>query len=173
MADGTDGAGAGYGFGSNRFFGTAGAGFNVFDGTDGKQFAINTLFGTQFSVGARQNIAVCPIGQYDLGFGPNADPVTFQMHTLSGGGRVGIVTSNSERFNVVPTAGVSLVRSGLHASYGFLGLNQTVWDTYGVANAGVGLRFNNNRMSVVPAVSFPLGLDGADPWFGVTFTSAF
>ena len=48
MADVTNGAGAGYGFGSDRFFGTAGLGFNRFTGADQTQFAMATLFGAQF-----------------------------------------------------------------------------------------------------------------------------
>jgi hypothetical protein len=173
MADGTNGAGAGYGFGSDHFFGTAGLGFNRFTGADQTQVAVSTLFGAQLRAGTGAAIAVCPVGQYDMGFGPNVDPVSLRTHAIAGGARIGFATGDPEQFNVVPTAGLSLVRSGLRASNDLLGINQTMWDTYGLANMGVGFRFNHSRMAVVPSVSFPIGLDGVDPSFGVTFNSNF
>jgi hypothetical protein len=173
MADATTGAGAGYGFGSDRFFGTAGLGFNRFTGADQTQFAVGTLFGAQFRPSSSAALAVCPIGQYDMGFGPNVDPISLRTHALAGGGRIGFATGDPERFNMVPTAGVSIVRSGINASSALMGIDQTMWDTYGLANMGVGFRFNHSRMAVVPSVSFPIGLDGADPSFGVTFSSNF
>jgi hypothetical protein len=173
MADGTDGAGAGYGFGSNTFFGTVGMGVNRFDGLTGKQVGVNTLFGTQIPLPERLPIAVCPVGQFDLAFGPNVDPISFRTHTFSGGGRIGLMTGDPENFNVVPTAGFSIVRSGLYASYSLLALDQTVWDSYSLFHVGAGLRFNHSRMAVTPVLSFPMALDGADPTFNVTFSSSF
>jgi hypothetical protein len=172
MADGTDGAGAGYGFGSNTFFGNVGMGFNRFDGLSGKQFAVNTLFGTQLPLPDRLPIAVCPLGQFDVAFGPNVDPVSFRTHTFSGGGRIGWMTGNPERFNVVPTAGFSFVRTGMYTSYSLLLVNDTLWDNYSVVHVGAGLRFNHSRMAVTPGLSFPM-VDGADPTFNVTFSSSF
>lgn len=47
-------------------------------------------------------------------------------------------------------------------------------DTYGLANVGVGLRFNRSRMAVVPSVYFAFGRDfDTDPSFGVTCTTSF
>lgn len=173
MADGTNGAGAGYGFGSDRFFGTAGLGFNRIDGVDATQVAISTLFGSQFSAG-RSALAVCPVGQFDWGIGPNLEPVSIHTFSAAGGARVGLATGNPEEFNVVPTAGLSFVRRSISASNDIFGLSQTLWDTYGVANVGVGLRFNRSRMAVVPSVSFPFSMAGdADPSFGVTFSTNF
>lgn len=171
MADAMSGANAAYGFGRDRFFGHAGLGFNRIDGLDANQTAVSTLFGSQFRSGSR--LALCPIGQADWGFGPNNDPVSVHSVTVAGGGRVGIETGSPERFNVVPTAGVSFVRQGVYASNSFLGTDANLWDTYGMANVGVGLRFNRSRMAVVPSVSIPMGLDGADPSFVVSFNSNF
>jgi hypothetical protein len=172
MADGTDGAGAGYGFGSNTFFGTVGMGVNRYDGLTGKQFAVNSLFGTQIQLPERLPIAVCPVGQFDLGFGPNVAPISVRTHTFSGGGRIGWVTGNPEKFNVVPTAGFSIVRTGMYASYSLLALDETVWDSYRLVHVGAGLRFNHSRMAVTPGLTFPM-VDGADPMFNVTFSSSF
>jgi len=172
MADGADGAGAGYGFGGNTFFGNVGMGFNRFDGVTRKQFAVTSLFGTQLRLPDRLPIAVCPLGQFDVAFGPNVDPVSLRTHTFSGGGRLGWVTGNPEKFNVVPTAGFSFVRTGTYASYSLLLVDQTVWDNYNVLHMGAGLRFNHSRMAVTPGLSFPM-VDGADPTFNVTFTSSF
>jgi hypothetical protein len=172
MADGTDGAGAGYGFGSNTFFGSVGMGFNRFEGLSGKQVAVNTLFGTQIPLPDRLPIAVCPLGQFDVAFGPNVDPVSFRTHTFSGGGRIGWMTGDPDNFNVVPTAGFSLVRTGTFASYSLLLIDQTMWDHYSVFHMGAGLRFNHSRMAVTPVLSFPM-VNGADPTFNVTFSSSF
>jgi hypothetical protein len=177
LADGTDGAGAGYGFGSNTFFGTVGMGVNRFDGLTGKQMSVNTLFGTQIPLPERLPIAVCPLGQFDVAFGPNVDipgleQISFRTHTFTGGGRIGWMTGDPENFNVVPTAGFSIVRTGMYASYSLLGLNESVWDSYKLFHMGAGLRFNHSRMAVTPGLTFPM-VDGADPIFNVTFSSSF
>ena len=172
LADGTDGAGAGYGFGSRKFFGNVGMGVNRYDGLTGKQFAVNTLFGSEIPLPERLPIAVCPVGQFDLGFGPNVDPVSVRTHTFSGGGRIGWVTGNPEKFNVVPTGGFSIIRTGVYASYSLFEVEETVWDSYSMFHLGAGLRFNHSRMAVTPGLSFPM-LDGADPVFTVTFSSSF
>jgi hypothetical protein len=44
----------------------------------------------------------------------------------------------------------------------------TVTETYGIAGAAVGVVLSE-RLSVRPSVSFPIGLDGADPVFGIGF----
>lgn len=172
VADGTDGLGAGYGFGSRTFFGTVGTGVNRFDGVTGKQLGVNTLFGTEIPLPQHLPIAVCPVGQFDLAFGPNVDPVSFRTHTFSGGGRIGWMTGNPENFNVVPTAGFSILRTGTYASYSLLSIDETTWDHYNVFHMGAGLRFKGSRMAVTPGLSFPL-VNGADPMFTVSFSSSF
>ena len=178
MADGTNGAGASYGFGSDRFFGSAGLGFNRFDGgfdgASATQTTFGALFGSQFGGGERSRLAVCPVGQLDWGLGPNVDPVSMHMFSVSAGGRVGIATGDPSAFNVVPTAGLSFVRSSITMSEDLFGLSQTAWESYGVANVGVGLRFNRSRMAVVPSVSFPFNRIGDNnASFGVMFSSNF
>jgi len=128
--------------------------------------------GTQLPLPSHLPIAVCPLGQFDVAFGPNVDPVSFRTHTFSGGGRIGWMTGNPERFNVVPTAGFSFVRTGMYTSYSLLLVDQTLWDDYSIVHVGAGLRFNHSRMAVTPGLSFPM-VDGADPTFNVTFSSSF
>ncbi len=182
LADGTNGADAAYGFGSNRLFGSVGVGFNHLNtsgvsGVGANQTTFAAAVGRHF--GDERTLAMCPIGRVGWNVGPSVQvPGTLDMsmseYTFAGGGQVGIPTGDSESFNVVPTAGLSLVRHGLRVANNLFDQSATGWETYGLANVGVGLRFNRSRMAVVPSVYFPFGRDiENDPSFGVTFTTSF
>jgi hypothetical protein len=173
---GQAGAGAAYGFGSNRFFGSVGLGYSSLDGNAGNQTTVNTLFGTQFGGGEGSAFAHCPVGQFDWGIGPNVDDV-LSMHTfdVAAGWQVGIPTGDPAQVNLVPTGGFALVRSGIRVASDLVGLSATAWDTYGVANVGLGIRFHNSRMAIVPTVKFPFGRPQGynEPSVGVMFHSIF
>jgi hypothetical protein len=66
----------------------------------------------------------------------------------------------------VPSLSMGFAYTGTTAT----GLLATVTEneTYGLAGAAIGLLLND-RLSVRPSVSFPIGLDGADPIFGIGF----
>ena len=181
MADDSNGADVAYGFGSNRFFGSVGTGINRLNsgvsGLSANQTTFAAAFGRQY--GVSRALAVCPIGRVGWNVGPNVEvpgllDVSTSEYAFSGGAQVGIPTGDAESFNVVPTAGLAIVRNGVRVADNILGESVTGWDTYGLANVGVGLRFNRSRMAVVPSISFPFarGFE-TDPSFGVTFTTSF
>ena len=181
MADATDGADVAYGFGSNRFFGSVGMGVNRLDGGIGGVNAILTTFGASFGrlVNAHPAVDVCTMGRFGWNVGPSVEvpglvDVSMSEYNFSGGAQVGIPTGDPASFNVVPTAGLAIVRNGLRMSDSLFGQSVTGWDTYGLLNVGVGLRFNGSRMAVVPSVYFPFQRDfDTDPSFGVAFTTSF
>ena len=181
LADGTNGADAAYGFGGSSFFGSVGIGFNRLNGglngSSANQTTFAAAFGRQLSAG--RSLAVCPIGRVGWNVGPSVEvpgllDVSMSEYTFSGGAQVGFPTGDSESFNVVPTAGLAIVRNGLKVADNLFGESVTGWETYGLANVGVGLRFNHSRMAVVPSVYVPFGRDfDTNPSFGVTFTTSF
>jgi hypothetical protein len=181
LADATNGADVAYGFGSNRFFGSVGMGLNRLDGgisgPSANQTALSATFGRQLN--AQRSLAVCPMGRFGWNVGPSVEvpglvDVSMSEYNFSGGAQVGIPTGDPASFNVVPTAGLAIVRNGLKMSDNLFGESVTGWDTYGLFNVGVGLRFNGSRMAVVPSVYFPFRRDfDTDPSFGVAFTTSF
>jgi hypothetical protein len=146
-------------------------------GPSANQTAFAATFGRQLD--ARRSLAVCPMGRFGWNVGPGVEvpgliDVSMSEYTFSGGAQVGIPTGDPASFNVVPTAGLAIVRNGLRMSDSLLGESITGWDTYGLFNVGVGLRFNGSRMAVVPSVYFPFQRDfDTDPSFGVAFTTSF
>ena len=181
MADATNGGDVAYGFGSNSFFGSVGMGFNRLssglNGLSANQTTFAAAFGRQFS--AARALAVCPMGRVGWHVGPGMEvpgllDVSMSEYNFRGGAQVGIPTGDAESFNVVPTAGLAIVRNGARMTDHLFDETVTGWETYGLANVGVGLRFNRSRMAVVPSVYFPFGRDfDNDPSFGVTFTTSF
>ena len=153
MADGTDGAGAGYGFGSDRSSAPQGSDSTASTGADQTQFADGHAVWRAVPRWHRRSSRGMPGGTVRHGVWPSVEPVSLRTHAIAGGGRVGLATGDPERFNVVPTAGFSIVRTGFNASSDSR-LDQTAWDSYRLVNMGVGLRFNHSRMAVIPRSPF-------------------
>jgi hypothetical protein len=63
----------------------------------------------------------------------------------------------------VPTVGAALAYSKLDVE-GFFNFEED--ETFGIITFGLGLVLNN-RVSILPAVHIPAGLEGVDPNFGV------
>jgi hypothetical protein len=72
---------------------------------------------------------------------------------------------SNPQFRVVPTVGAALAYSKLELEGGFFGgLEED--DTFGIFTLGLGLILNT-RVSILPSVDIPVGLEDADPAFGV------
>jgi len=112
---------------------------------------------------------VCPIVGAEFGFGPadfDGAGTDFRSRAFTFGLAAGGELFRSERIAIVPSLSMGFAYIGTTAT----GLLATVTETetYGLAGAAIGLLLND-RLSVRPSVSFPIGLDGADPIFGIGF----
>ena len=70
--------------------------------------------------------------------------------------------------NLVPFAGLDLAYSRISID----DLDESFSDTYGILSLGGGLVLNQ-RFTIRPQVQIPLGLDEADPTFGLSFGIGF
>lgn len=79
--------------------------------------------------------------------------------------RAGIATGTNSQFRLVPTAGAALTYTKARFEGGLLdGVEDD--DTYGIISLGLGFVLNTN-VSILPSVEIPVGLEDADPGFGI------
>jgi hypothetical protein len=152
--------------GSETLFTGVSLGGATYDGISGGSLQAGVAAGFQVPV-TSGSMQVCPIVSADFGFGPsNFDGAGTDLRTqaFSFGLGAGGELFKTERLAIVPSlsmgfAYTAATRAGLLSS-------GTDTETYGIAGAAVGFVLSE-RLSVRPSVSFPIGLDGADPVFGV------
>ena len=150
--------------GSDRFFGGAGLFRTSYSDIDEGAFAVAGLVGSNFVADANSRVNVCPLAVASWQSGPNAGDLDIRTLAFGAGGQVGIVAADNGRVAVVPTFGASIRNARLNVS--FADVDETVSETFGLVNAGVGFIFNH-RLSVNPVVSFPIGLEEGDMQFSV------
>ena len=165
------GAGIAYGLPSN-IFGGAQISTTSYDAADASSLGVGANVGYQLAVGKAANIHVCPVASFELGMGPDDDAsetdASSQNATL--GFSLGTTMGATPRLQIVPSAGLGLAYSKLKMEVA--GASSELSDTYGQAQLGVGLIFNQS-IAVRPSVSIPLGLEGSDPTFGLTVAYSF
>jgi hypothetical protein len=165
------GAGFTYGIPAGVFAG-AQLSTTSYDGADASSMGIGANVGYQLNMGKSANIHVCPVASFELGMGPDDDASDTDASTQNAtlGFSLGTTLKGSPRMQVIPSVGLGLAYSKLKVEVA--SASSEVSDTYGQAQLGVGLVFNQN-IAVRPSVSIPLGLDGSDPTFGVTVAYSF
>jgi hypothetical protein len=144
----------GFGFGAHsprgpRGFVSVGAA-NV-DGADSAPVLIGGAFAYELE-GGDSRFFVCPGAGVSYSSGPDLEGLDVSVFEFGGGGQVGVVATRST-VNVVPTFGIRMLRARASA------LSVSVFESYGLANLGVGLIFNNS-MALTPTLLIPLGLEG-------------
>lgn len=154
--------------GSETLFTGLSVGGATYEGISGASLlaGISGGFQVPLSSGSAQ---VCPIVGATFGFGPSdfdGSGTNFRSQTYNFGIAAGGELFRAERLAVVPSLSVGFVYTAATAT-GLL-TNSTETDTYGVAGAAIGLVLGD-RLSVRPSVSIPIGLEGADPVFGIGF----
>jgi hypothetical protein len=154
--------------GSETLFAGVGIGGATYDGVEGSTLTAGGTLGFQvpLSSGSTQ---VCPIASATFGFGPSDFDglgTDFSSRAFTFGLSAGGELFRSERIRLVPAVSVGFA----YAAGIFDGIagETTETDTYGVAGAALGVVLSE-RLSVRPSVSFPIGLEGADPVFGIGF----
>jgi len=165
------GGGFAYGIPANVFAG-AQISTTSYDGADASSLGIGANVGYQLAMGKASNIHVCPVASFEIGMGPDDDATNTDASSRNAtlGFSLGTTMGASPRMQIVPTAGLGLAYSKLKVEDATT--TSELSDTYGQAQLGVGLIFNQS-IAVRPSVSIPLGLDGSDPTFGLTVAYSF
>jgi hypothetical protein len=166
--------------GVNSFGGTVGYGMPVgvwgkaaiattsIDGAPSSSLGFGAQAGYQKALNSGK-VELCPNASFTIGNGPDDDAagINGSSRHATVGLNVGTVMGTSPRMKFVPTLGLSYASAKNQAKDDTGTTLFEISDSYGLAQVGVGLVLNSN-ISVRPSVDIPLGLDGADPTFGIT-----
>lgn len=136
---------------------------------DGSTTALGGQLGWQLPVGTADRAQICPVAGALFGFGPDDFGGTGGSDFSSWGAffglQLGIATGTNPQFRLVPTAGAALTYTKARFEGGLLdGVEDD--DTYGIISLGLGFVLNTN-VSILPSVEIPVGLEDADPGFGI------
>jgi len=162
----TDGAqrfGAGAAIGSESVFAGAGLGFTNFSEADSNATTFMAHVGANYTFNTRDRITACPLLAVAVTTGPDIGDVDVHGVGLTAGGRLGIVAAETGNIEIVPTFGLDIAYDRLTGDVGDVRTTLSR-ETYGIVRVGVGFVLNK-WIGFVPALSVPLGLDGADPEF--------
>ncbi len=160
--------GADFTAGSESVFGTVGVGGATFDGVDGSSVLARAAIGFQvpLSVATAQ---ICPVVSAQYGFGPNDFDglgTDFSSRGFGFGISIGGEVVKTQTVTLVPALSFGFVyAAGIYD--GLLGQTKST-DTYATAGLALGLVVSD-KLSVRPSVSFPIGLEGSEPVYGIGF----
>jgi hypothetical protein len=129
--------------------------------------------GWQVRLGSESRAQLCPGVGVAFGFGPKTiggSEVNLTSQNAFVGLQLGLATSGAG-FRLTPTAGAALVYSKTDWEGGFFGGEQRT-DVYGLFELGMGF-IVSSRLSIQPSVDITVGLEDADPSFGVMFAINF
>lgn len=157
-------------------FGGVGVALDDFDGLDESATTIQGTLGYQVPIGtSRRNAGgptFCPIATLGYTLGPDyrSSGVDYESRTLgaSAGFSVGAPVALTPAVNLVPFGGLRLIYARNMVSVANSDVDTKNTDSYGALDLGAGLTFND-RFTVRPAVSIPIGLDNADSRFSLLF----
>ena len=168
FADGASSFGGTFGYGTPKsLYGKAGIGTTSYDAFDGSSFDFNVGGGYQIPLHARRTAEFCPVANLTLSSGPNdvlGSGVDISGRTFSFGGSIGGVVSQSPQMQIVPTAGFQFANTRATVDDGTDSASNS--ESYGLLTLGSGFVFNQ-RFSLNPSVSIPVGLDGSSASFGL------
>jgi hypothetical protein len=154
--------------GSETLFTGLSLGGATYDGVSGGSLLAGVTAGFQVPISSG-TMQVCPVVGAEFGFGPsNFDGLgtDFRSQAFTFGLAAGGELFRSERLAIVPSLSVGFAYTA--ATRSTLLSAGTDTETFGLAGAAIGFVLSD-RLSVRPSVSIPIGLDGADPVYGVGF----
>lgn len=158
-------------------FGGVGVTLNDYDDLNESATTILGTLGYQVPIGtpSRRRAPVaefCPIATVGYTLGPDfrAAGVDYESRTLgaSAGFSIGAPVAMTSVVNLVPFGGLRLIYARNTVSVEDSDIDDTESDSYGALDLGAGLTFND-RFTVRPAISIPIGLEGADSRFSLLF----
>jgi hypothetical protein len=160
-------ANLGFGSATGPFAGVS-VGTVSYDDFDGNTTTLGAQLGWQSPIGTENRIELYPAAGATYGFGPDnieGSGTDLSAWTAFFGLQLGISAGSNPQFRIVPTVGAALAYSKVNFEGGFFGGIEED-DTFGIFTLGLGLVVNS-RVSILPSVDIPAGLEGADPSFGV------
>ncbi|MGH9163557.1 MAG: hypothetical protein ACRD2X_26675 [Vicinamibacteraceae bacterium] len=149
--------------GGEQLFGTASFAASGFDNIDGALVSLGGGVGSDIAVDASRRVYVCPTVGAAFVTG-DLNGMDISGFNVESGGRIGIIAGQTPTVDVIPTVGGRVVYARTKSE--FLFFEDTVTQTYGLADIGVGFVFNR-RYALVPMVSIPIGVDDSNVSFGV------
>jgi len=176
FTDGTKGAGVQVGLGSRQgLFLNSGVAFHSYDGLDGSGMSFGGTLGYDIKVSPAPStgpapttsVSVCPIASVSYAKLPSfSDGVNdYNVHEVDAGGGValGVSVTASPTVSVIPFGSFSYLHGTATVSVPGFG-SESASDSFGMAELGLGLLLNQ-RVSIRPSVSLPVGLDGSSATF--------
>jgi hypothetical protein len=170
----------GVGYGKNGYFARGAFDITSFSGEDASAKGILGMAGAEYKYQSSQMskaLFLCPIVTISKVWGPSVDNGFDQSSTLFGiGGNVGFVATKAGQATVIPTVGLSFNHLSATSTLNFTpafgngNVSSSESTNFGMLQIGVGLFFNE-KMSLVPSVIIPMGLDGGETSFGVFFAT--
>ncbi len=154
--------------GSESVFGGVGIGGATFDNIEGSTLLVGGTAGFQVPL-TSGSAQICPIVNAQFGFGPNDFDglgTDFSSRAVSFGIAAGGELFKSDRVALIPS--ISLAFAYNEGRYDSIGGLLTETNSYALAGAALGFVVSD-KLAVRPSVSFPIGLEGADPVFGIGF----
>jgi hypothetical protein len=164
----------GKGFGAHAAYGGPLYGLAAFDyyDFDDTTLSVKTVSaGVGYQVSARDgSISVCPGVNGSYGFGLEVVGIDVTALAIAPGLAVGVTTEVSPTVRVAPFAQAAFVHTRVTGDAGPFG-EYSEDESSGLLRLGLGLIFNE-RFSVVPSVSIPLGLEDGDTMMNIAFSVA-
>ena len=121
--------------------------------------------GYSFDTDSKGKAQFCPVADFTYEKQPDFGGVESSAHSFGLGGAFGGIVSSSPNFDFVPFVSGMYTRASVSAS--FEGFSESLNQNYGVFTLGAGFVVNHT-VTIQPAASFPVGLDGAKPTYGIS-----
>jgi hypothetical protein len=168
FADGANGFGGSFGYGTQTMYGKVGVGTTSYDALDGSSFDFGVSGGYQLQVDRSHKAALCPIASLSLNSGPNdiaGSGIDMSSRTFAFGAALGAPVGHNPRMQILPNASLQFANTRLEIEDATGSVAGS--ESYGLLTLGTGFVFNS-RISVNPSLSIPMGLDGGDTAFGIS-----
>jgi hypothetical protein len=167
----------GWNFGSTTYFGGVNLGLTTFDEFDGTASSLMGEIGTHIRPGGVLYLEMCPFARLGLAMGPNDVPdgngtdLDFTEYDVQAGVGLGGMVPMVRGLVLMPFGDFALAFQRQQAERSN-GNSSSDTDTYGLLGAGVRLSFDN-RFTIGPKLTLPIGLEDSDPIWGFGFALAF
>ena len=135
-----------------------------YDDVDGNSTAIGGQLGWQLPIGTASRVQLCPVAGVVRSFADDLGGAEVASWDVVFGLQLGVPTGASSQFRIVPTAGAALAYTKARFEAGIINFEED--ETFGILSLGLGLLLNA-RVSLLPTVEIPVGLDDADPVLGI------
>lgn len=164
----------GVAYGTENYFVRGAIDFMSFSGIDAGAKGIVATGGAELKTDAGSTaLSFCPLVTLAKIWGPSVDNGFDQSSFLFGlGGSVGFVATKAGKTTIVPTVALSFnhLSTTSTGNFAFNTASFSAGTSFGSLQFGVGLLFND-RMSLIPSVIVPFGVDRGETSFSVLFST--